>query len=145
MSSLKCFKCASLAVSMSPCTLADAGWLHWCEQGREETDEVVEPLCHGAQVSTWYCMHAWLLHWLLHTAVSARCHSYCSLNPCRLIAEKQVPTASLLFAKKYREKLIEERIDRNYLSHLTSLYDFGLIPSTTIKQCMSAIYDSPES
>ena len=68
-----------------------------------------------------------------------------SLFCCRLIAAKQLPAACLKFAKERREELIEKDIVQNFMTHLITLCDIGLINPTVLKDSMAVVYSSAAS
>ena len=58
----------------------------------------------------------------------------------RLIAAKQIPDACLSFAREKKEELIEKGIVQNFMTHLITLCDIGLINPTVLKNSMTVVY-----
>ena len=65
----------------------------------------------------------------------------CGIIIFRLIAEKQVPQACIKFSKENGKLFHEKGIVPNFMTHLISLFDIGLITPTTIKESMCVVYE----
>lgn len=59
----------------------------------------------------------------------------------RIIAEKQVPQACLKFVTENGKEIIERALVPNFLSHLVSLFDYGLISPAIVKESMRVIHE----
>ena len=80
---------------------------------------------------------------LSHVAL-ASCHCV-FYSDYRLIAAKQIPTACLIFAREKKEQLIEKGIVQNFMTHLITLCDIGLINPTVLKDSMKTVYSTATS
>ena len=63
----------------------------------------------------------------------------------RLIASKQVPAACLTFARQRKQELIEKGIVQNFMTHLITLCDVGLINPMVLKDSMAIVYSDTNS
>ena len=57
-----------------------------------------------------------------------------------LIADKQVPIHCLKFAQEQRQTIKDKGIVHNFMAHLISLCDYGLIPPRVIGTSMAIIF-----
>ena len=60
----------------------------------------------------------------------------------RVIAEKQIPRACLKFAAESAEKIAAKGLVHNFLAHLVSLCDFGLISPGVIAASMAELHNA---
>ncbi len=60
-------------------------------------------------------------------------------------AFKYVPEANLRFAQRYRRKIVKHGLRQNFNMHLVNLFDFGLLNSQDILECLDVIDNGDKS
>ena len=63
----------------------------------------------------------------------------------RLIADKEISAACIKFATRMKEELIEKHIVYNFMAHLASLFDYGLVTATAVHQSLSIVFSTHSS
>ncbi len=59
---------------------------------------------------------------------------------CSYIADCQIPKACLSFVEKHGEKIVKRTLCRNFVMHLTNLYDFGLIKPDVVRRTVMQLF-----
>lgn len=80
-----------------------------------------------------------LLHAILCFSSSA------SFLPYRVIADKQIPVACLMFGQQKRELLHEKGLVPNFMSHMVNLFEFGLLTPAVLKKGMQVVLGLEEA
>ncbi|MCI4385316.1 hypothetical protein PGIGA_G00049160 [Pangasianodon gigas] len=55
------------------------------------------------------------------------------------IADNQMTQACMLFVENYGSIVVEKNLCRNFLLHLVSMHDFGLVSTLTIDRAMARL------
>ena len=63
----------------------------------------------------------------------------------RLVADKEVSAACIKFATRMKAVLIEKHIVYNFMAHLASLFDYGLVTAAAVHQSLSIVLGTHNS
>lgn len=63
----------------------------------------------------------------------------------RLVADKEISAACIKFATRMKAELIEKHMVSNFMAHLASLFDYGLVNAAAIHQSMGIILGTHNS
>ena len=60
----------------------------------------------------------------------------------RILADKQVSSICILFAKQKKKELLEKHIVYNFISHVIYICDIGLIPTATLTEVVKVLFST---